>query len=67
MIAVAITALIGVASASLLNNIVESRNATDIRSRQLIELQRFNQVVSNDAEQMINRRTEICMAARTGL
>lgn len=55
MIAVSITALIGIASANLLSNVVETKNKTDIRSRQLIELQRFNQTVSRDAEQLINR------------
>ena len=55
MIAISITALIGVASTNLLSNIIESKNITDIRSQQLTTLQRFNQFVSRDVEQIINR------------
>ena len=55
MIAISITALIGIASANLLTNIIESKKVTDERSEQLITLQRFNQFVSRDVEQIINR------------
>lgn len=55
MIAISITALIGIASTNLLSNIIESKKVTDIRSMQLTTLQRFNQFVSRDVEQIINR------------
>lgn len=55
MIAISITALIGIASTNLLSNIIESKKVTDIRSEQLTTLQRFNQFVSRDVEQIINR------------
>lgn len=55
MIAISITALIGVASTNLLSNIIESKRITDARSEQLITLQRFNQFISRDIEQIINR------------
>jgi general secretion pathway protein J len=55
MIAISITALIGVASTNLLSNIIESKRVTDQRSEQLITLQRFNQFISRDVEQIINR------------
>lgn len=56
MIAISITALIGISSTNLLSNIIESKKVTDIRSEQLVTLQRFNQFVSRDVEQIINRR-----------
>jgi general secretion pathway protein J len=55
MIAISITALIGISSTNLLSNIIESKKVTDIRSEQLVTLQRFNQFVSRDVEQIINR------------
>jgi general secretion pathway protein J len=55
MIAISITALIGIASTNLLSNIIETKNVTDIRSMQLTNLQRFNQFISRDVEQIINR------------
>ncbi len=55
MIAISITALIGIASTNLLSNIIESKKVTDIRSEQLTTLQRFNQFISRDVEQIINR------------
>lgn len=55
MIAISITALIGISSTNLLSNIIESKKVTDIRSEQLVTLQRFNQLVSRDVEQIINR------------
>ncbi|QQD24198.1 type II secretion system protein GspJ [Venatoribacter cucullus] len=55
LVAVGITAMIGVGSAQLLANIIDSRRITDIRAEQLASLQRFNMVVSRDIEQIINR------------
>ena len=55
MIAISITALIGISSTSLLSNIIDTKKTTDIRSEQLTTLQRFNQFVSRDAQQIINR------------
>jgi len=55
MIAISITALIGIASTNLLSNIIESKNITDLRSSHLTTLQRFNQFVSRDVEQILNR------------
>ncbi|MFY9179567.1 MAG: type II secretion system minor pseudopilin GspJ [Venatoribacter sp.] len=55
LIAVSITALIGVGAVQLLSNIIDSRRATEIRSEQLASLQRFNMVVARDLEQIINR------------
>lgn len=55
LIAVAITAMIGIGSVQLLANIIETRRATDIRAEQLASLQRFNQVLGRDIEQIINR------------
>jgi len=55
MIAISITALIGIASTNLLSNIIETKKITDIRSEQLTTLQRFNQFVSRDVEQIFNR------------
>ena len=55
LIAISITALIGISSTNLLSNIIESKKITDIRSDQLTTLQRFNQFVSRDVEQIINR------------
>lgn len=55
MIAISITALIGIASTNLLSNIIETKNVTDIRSMQLTNLQRFNQFISRDVEQILNR------------
>lgn len=55
MISISITALIGIASTNLLSNIIESKTVTDQRSEQLITLQRFNQFISRDVQQIINR------------
>lgn len=55
LIAVAITAMIGVASTQLLSNVIDSKHASEVRSEQLVSLQRFNMVVSRDLEQFINR------------
>lgn len=55
LIAVAITALIGVGATQLLANIIDSRRATEIRSEQLASLQRFDMTLSRDIEQFIPR------------
>lgn len=55
LVAVAITAMIGVGATQLLSNIIDTRRATEIRAEQLASLQRFNMVVSRDMEQLINR------------
>lgn len=55
LIAVAITAMIGVGATQLLSNIIESRRSVDIRSEQLASLQRFDMTLSRDIEQYINR------------
>lgn len=55
LIAVSITAMIGVASTQLLSNVIDSKQASEIRSEQLVSLQRFNMVISRDLEQFINR------------
>ncbi len=55
LIAVAITAMIGVGATQLLTNVIDSRQAIEIRAEQLASLQRFNMIVSRDMEQIINR------------
>lgn len=55
LIAVAITATIGVAASQLLRGVIDAKQATDMRSQQLASLQRFNAVVSRDIEQWIDR------------
>lgn len=55
LVAVSITALIGVASSQLLGNVIDTKQATDIRSEKLASLQRFNMVIGRDIEQIINR------------
>lgn len=55
LIAITITAMIGVGSTQLLSSIIDARRATEIRAEQLASLQRFNMVVSRDIEQIINR------------
>lgn len=55
LVAVSITALIGMGAAQLLGSVVDVRRATDIRTEQLASLQRFNMIVSRDIEQIINR------------
>ncbi len=55
LLAVAITALIGVTSAQLLRSVIDTKQGTDIRSEKLASLQRFNMVISRDIEQLINR------------
>ena len=55
LVAVAITAMLGVGASQLLRSVIDTKEATDITSEQLISLQRFNQVVSRDMEQFINR------------
>ncbi len=55
LIAVAITASIGVGAVQLLSSIIDTKQATDIRSEKLASLQRFNLAISRDIEQLINR------------
>lgn len=55
LIAVSITAMIGVGATQLLSNVIDSRRAIEIKADQLASLQRFNMVVSRDIEQIINR------------
>lgn len=55
LIAVAITATIGVGASQLLRGVIDAKQATDMRSHQLAMLQRFNAIVSRDAEQWIDR------------
>ena len=55
LIAVAITAMIGVGATQLLSNIIESRQAVDVRGEQLASLQRFDMIVSRDIEQYLHR------------
>lgn len=55
LVAVALTALIGVGATQLLSGIIDARQATEIRSEQLASLQRFDLTVSRDIEQFIAR------------
>lgn len=55
LVAVAITASIGVGATQLLSSIIDGKRRTDARSEQLAALQRFNQVVSRDVSQFISR------------
>ncbi|WP_430462515.1 type II secretion system minor pseudopilin GspJ [Thalassolituus sp. LLYu03] len=55
LIAISITAMIGIGATQLLSNIINTKQATDIRSEKLASLQRFNMVISRDIEQIINR------------
>ncbi|MGB1091071.1 MAG: type II secretion system minor pseudopilin GspJ [Oceanobacter sp.] len=55
LVAVAITASIGAGAVQLLRSVSDARQAVIIRSEQLAVLQRFNELVSRDVEQFINR------------
>lgn len=55
LVAVAITATIGAGSVQLLKGISDAHQAVTVRSEQLAVLQRFNELVSRDVEQFINR------------
>ncbi|WP_221798636.1 type II secretion system minor pseudopilin GspJ [Oceanobacter mangrovi] len=55
LIAVAITASIGVGAVQLLSGIINARDITQLRSEQMHALQRMNGVASRDIEQFINR------------
>lgn len=55
LMAVAITAMLGVGAVQLLDTIARARDATTSRSDQLAALQRFNSLVGRDMEQFINR------------
>lgn len=55
MIAVGITAAVGAVSVQLLSGLVQSKRKTEIASERLASLQRFNQVINRDIQQIINR------------
>lgn len=55
LIAVAISAMIGIGATQALYSIIETKNSTEYKNQQLKSIQRFNQIVSRDAEQFINR------------
>lgn len=55
LIAVSITAMIGVGAVQMISSITAARDSTFKRSDQRSSLQRFNSVVSRDMEQFINR------------
>lgn len=55
LVAVSITAIIGVSATQLLSSIVQSKERTLVRSEQLMTIQRFNQVISRDVEQFVAR------------
>lgn len=55
LVAVSISAMIGVAAVQLLSTVGDTSRATEARSADIAALQRFNQVVSRDISQLINR------------
>ncbi len=55
LIAVSITAIIGVAATQLLSSVVDAKHSTEIRAEKLAILQRFNNIFSRDVEQFIAR------------
>lgn len=55
LVAVSITAIIGVAATQLLTSIIQSKQATEIRAEKLAIIQRFNNIMSRDIEQFIAR------------
>ena len=55
MIAVGITAAVGAVSVQLLSGLVQSKRKTEIASERLATLQRFNQVINRDIQQIVNR------------
>lgn len=55
LMAVSITAMIGVGAVQLLDTVARARDATTSRSDQLAALQRFNSLVGRDMEQFLNR------------
>lgn len=55
LVAVAITAMLGVGASQLLRSVIDTKSSTEITSEQLTSLQRFNQVLSRDIEQFIDR------------
>lgn len=55
LIAVSITAIIGVAATQLLSNIVQAKQSTEVRAEKLAILQRFNNILSRDVEQFVAR------------
>lgn len=55
LIAISITAMIGVGAVQVISTITNARDGIATRSQQLSDLQRFNAVVSRDIAQFINR------------
>lgn len=55
LIATAITVLIGVSAVQLLSSIANASQASEETAAELAELQRFNQILSRDIEQYIQR------------
>lgn len=55
LVAVSITAIIGVSATQLLSSIIQSKESTLMRSEQLAVIQRFNNIISRDVEQFISR------------
>lgn len=55
LVAVSITAIIGVAATQLLTSIIQSKQSTEMRSEKLAIMQRFNNILSRDAEQFVSR------------
>ncbi|MFL0807250.1 MAG: type II secretion system minor pseudopilin GspJ [Oceanobacter sp.] len=55
LIAVSITAMIGVGAVQVITSITQTRDGISKRSQQLSNLQRFNAVVARDIAQFINR------------
>lgn len=55
LVAVSISAMVGIAAVQLLSNISNIGRATEERSAELAEMQRFNQILGRDIGQFINR------------
>ncbi len=55
LVAVSISALIGVSAVQLLSSVGDTSRATQARAAEIAALQRFNQVVSRDISQFISR------------
>lgn len=55
LVAVSISALVGIAAVQLLSNISNIGRATETRSDELGEIQRFNQILGRDIGQFIDR------------
>lgn len=55
LVAVSISAMVGIAAVQLLSNVSNIGRATEERSAELAEMQRFNQVLGRDIGQFIDR------------